>query len=71
MFREFYKAKLPYLSKQEFLCPKQYFLAPSPFYCLYTPFKTGLNQFLFWQAFDNFLGVYVLYKVDMHWDRDF
>ena len=26
----------------------------------------GLNQFLFWQAFDNFLGVYVLYKVDMH-----
>ena len=26
----------------------------------------GLNLFLFWQAFDNFLGVYELYKVDMH-----
>ena len=26
----------------------------------------GLNQFLFLQTFDNFLGVYVLYKVDMH-----
>ena len=26
----------------------------------------GLNVVLFWQGFDNFLGVYVLYKVDMH-----
>ena len=26
----------------------------------------GLNLYLFLQAFDNFLGVYVLYKVDMH-----
>ena len=26
----------------------------------------GLYHFLFLQAFDNFLGVYVPYKVDMH-----
>ena len=33
---------------------------------LHTIQNGGLNLFLFWQAFDNFLGVYELYKVDMH-----
>ena len=33
---------------------------------LHTIQNGGLDQFLFLQTFDNFLGVYVLYKVDMH-----
>ena len=33
---------------------------------LHTIQNGGFNLFLFWQAFDNFLGVYELYKVDMH-----